>query len=123
MRRNRSSDTKCEVAIRSALHAAGLRFRKGLRLTAGEVKVRPDVVFTKARVAVFIDGCYWHCCPQHGTQPQHNAGYWSAKLTSNVARDQRVTEALTEHGWHVIRAWEHQDPQAVAQQVAAAVRG
>jgi DNA mismatch endonuclease (patch repair protein) len=122
MRRNPSADTKCEVAVRSALHVAGLRFRKGLRLMVGDVKVRPDVVFTKARVAVFIDGCYWHCCPQHGTQPLHNAAYWSSKLARNVARDQRVTAALTEHGWQVIRAWEHEDPEVVAERVAAAVR-
>lgn len=122
MRRNRSVDTKCEVAVRSALHAAGLRFRKGLSVTAGEVTVRPDVVFTRARVAVFIDGCYWHCCPQHGTQPRYNTGYWSAKLARNVARDRRVTAALIEHGWTVIRAWEHEDPGAVAERVATVLR-
>jgi DNA mismatch endonuclease (patch repair protein) len=117
MSRNRGADTKPEIAVRSALHAAGLRFRKSLRVIAGEVKVRPDVVFTRARIAVFIDGCYWHCCPDHGTQPRRNEDYWSAKLAGNVARDRRVDEALRSDGWTVIRAWEHEPPQLAVRRV------
>jgi DNA mismatch endonuclease (patch repair protein) len=107
MRGNRRAGTKPETALRSALHAAGLRFRKDYRLDLGDVKPRPDIVFTRAKVAVLVDGCYWHCCPQHGTQPKANADYWTPKLARNVERDREQDVALNEAGWTVVRVWEH----------------
>lgn len=111
---NKRTGTKPETALRSALHAAGLRFRKDHRLDLGDVKPRPDIVFTRAKVAVFVDGCYWHCCPEHGTQPKKNADYWTPKLARNVERDRQHDEALREAGWAVVRIWEHVPlPEAV----------
>jgi DNA mismatch endonuclease, patch repair protein len=122
MRRNRGAETRPEIAVRKALHGRGLRFRKGLPIKAGEVRVRPDVVFTRARVAVFIDGCYWHRCPHHGTTPTHNGSYWQSKLDSNVERDRRVDAALSGAGWTVLRHWEHEAPEEVADAVGSVVR-
>jgi DNA mismatch endonuclease (patch repair protein) len=122
MRRNRSGDTKFELRVRSALHRAGLRFRKGLLVRAGDVSVRPDVVFTRARIAVFLDGCFWHSCPDHGTKPRQNSAYWTDKLARNAARDRRVGAALERAGWTVLRFWEHEAPEDVVTFVAAALR-
>lgn len=122
MRRNPRRDTKPEVAVRAALHAKGLRFRKDLPLRLPTRMVRPDVVFTKARLALFIDGCFWHRCPQHGNQPRANSDYWGPKLNRNVARDRLVDQALVNDGWHVIRAWEHEPAEEVAERVARALR-
>jgi DNA mismatch endonuclease, patch repair protein len=83
--------------------------------------VRPDIVFTKAKVAVFVDGCFWHCCPEHGSRPATNQGYWETKLDGNVARDKRVNAGLEEAGWTVLRFWEHVSPQDAAAEVAPAV--
>ena len=117
-RANRRHDTKPELRLRSALHGRGLRFRKDLLVRAGEVRVHPDVVFTKARIAVFVDGCFWHSGPEHGTIPRSNQDYWLPKLESNRRRDERVTEALKADGWTVFRAWEHEDPDDVAERIA-----
>jgi DNA mismatch endonuclease (patch repair protein) len=114
---NRRRDTKPEVALRSALHAAGLRFRKDYRLDLGDVRVRPDIVFTRAKVAVFVDGCFWHCCPKHGTQPSRNSDYWAPKLARNVQRDREQDGALVAHGWRVIRIWEHEHLDDAVQRV------
>jgi DNA mismatch endonuclease (patch repair protein) len=84
-----------------------------VRTTSG-VKVRPDVVFTKARIAVFVDGCFWHSCPRHATSPAKNGGFWQAKLQANVRRDRSVDRALTEDGWRLLRIWEHEDPDSTA---------
>lgn len=119
MRGNRRVDTAPEIAVRRALHRAGHRFRKDFSITAGNVRVRPDVVFTRARLAVFIDGCFWHGCPTHGNQPKANAEYWRLKLRRNAERDARVNAALIADGWGVIRVWEHEDPLAVERKVAA----
>jgi DNA mismatch endonuclease (patch repair protein) len=121
MRGNRKRDTRPEVALRSCLHCLGLRFRKNLRISLPALSVTPDIVFLAARVAVFVDGCYWHCCPLHGTRPQENSAYCEAKLTGNLARDRRVDKALGEAGWTVVRIWEHVAPAAAAGEVAAAV--
>jgi DNA mismatch endonuclease (patch repair protein) len=104
---NKRTGTKPETALRSALHAAGLRFRKDYRLDLGVVKPRPDVVFTRSKVAVFVDGCYWHSCPIHGTTPRRNADYWTPKLARNVERDREHDAALRGAGWTVVRLWEH----------------
>jgi len=108
MKGNRRTDTKPEMLVRSALHARGLRFRKDFMVRAGEVRVKADVVFTRARVVVMVDGCFWHCCPEHGRVPKPNAQYWPAKLQRNRDRDARVNAALTADGWTVLRVWEHE---------------
>lgn len=111
---NTRAGTKPELALRSALHSRGRRFRKDLRLDLGPVKPRPDIVFTRYRVAVFVDGCFWHSCPDHrGTLPKTNADYWARKLSTNVARDRTHDAALSAAGWTVVRVWEH-DPLADA---------
>jgi DNA mismatch endonuclease (patch repair protein) len=121
MRRNGRRDTKPEVALRAELHARGERFRKDLPVRAAERVVRPDVVFTRARVAVFVDGCFWHCCPIHGNQPKKNTSYWGPKLERNLARDSAVNEALSQSGWLVVRGWEHERPDVIADRVVAAL--
>jgi DNA mismatch endonuclease, patch repair protein len=121
MRGNRKRDTRPEVALRSGLHRLGHRYRKNLRIRLPTLSVTPDIVFPAARVAVFVDGCYWHSCPLHGTQPQENSAYWEAKLSGNLARDRRVDRALAEAGWTVVRIWEHVEPAAAVAEVAAAV--
>lgn len=119
MRANPRRDTNPEVALRSELHRRGLRFRKDLPVRAGDRLVRPDVVFTRARLAVFLDGCFWHVCPLHGTQPRWNSDYWRTKLDRNVARDKAVNDALAQAGWRVMRAWEHEPINDVAERVQA----
>jgi DNA mismatch endonuclease (patch repair protein) len=84
--------------------------------------IRPDVVFPKQRIALFIDGCFWHGCPEHGTLPATNVDYWLPKIEENRARDARHNAELTAAGWTVVRAWEHEDPAAVANKVASLVR-
>lgn len=119
---NRRKDTKPELRIRLALHRCGLRYRKDYLLRSGDVRVRPDVVFTRARVAVFIDGCFWHGCPEHQRIPGRNRDYWVPKLRANVERDRRVDAALASDGWEVVRAWEHEDPEEAAKRVTEVVR-
>jgi DNA mismatch endonuclease, patch repair protein len=121
MSRNRKRDTRPERAVRSALHARGLRFRVDHRLVLEELAVRPDIVFTRARLAVFIDGCFWHACPEHGTAPARNVEYWTPKLRRNVERDRRVDRALAAAGWTVLRAWEHEALDSVVHRVLAAL--
>jgi DNA mismatch endonuclease (patch repair protein) len=123
MSRNRKRDTRPERAVRSALHARGLRFRVDHRLRLEELAVRPDIVFTRARLAIFIDGCFWHACPEHGTAPARNVDYWGPKLRRNVERDSRVDRALAEAGWMVFRAWEHEEVESVVDRVLAALDG
>ncbi|MCX4093954.1 very short patch repair endonuclease [Nocardia sp. alder85J] len=108
MQANRRSDTKPEVVLRRALHRLGYRYRKDLRLDLGSMKVRPDIVFTARKVAVFVDGCFWHVCPEHGRQPTTNEWYWTPKLRRNVERDRAADAALTGAGWQVVRLWEHE---------------
>jgi DNA mismatch endonuclease, patch repair protein len=122
MRRNRRRDTAPEIALRSELHGRGLRFRKDLPLRVSGRIVRPDIAFTRVRLAVFVDGCFWHACPIHGNQPRANSDYWRPKLARNVARDRAVDRALHAAGWCVLRAWEHEPPAVVADRVEAALR-
>jgi DNA mismatch endonuclease (patch repair protein) len=122
MRANRRSNTKPEVALRSALHRLGYRYRKDHRLDlpAG-VRVRPDIVFTRCKVAVFVDGCFWHVCPEHGREPTRNEWYWTPKLRRNVERDHLANEALAQAGWQVVRVWEHEDVQSAVGRVQAVI--
>jgi DNA mismatch endonuclease, patch repair protein len=108
MRAIRRTDTKPELALRRALHRMGYRFRKDHRLDLdGGRRVRPDIAFTARKVAVFVDGCFWHACPEHGSKPSVNQGYWNPKLSRNVERDRVADSALEQAGWRVIRLWEH----------------
>lgn len=122
MRGNRKRDTRPELAVRSALHARGLRYRTDFRIGEGRSAPRPDVAFTRAKVAVFIDGCFWHGCPEHGVSPRTNSHYWGAKIARNRARDLENDRALIDQGWLVIRVWEHDDPEEAASLVEDAVR-
>ncbi len=124
MRANRRTDTKPELALRRALHGRGYRYRKDYRLDLADGKrVRPDIAFTARRVAVFVDGCFWHSCPQHGSKPAVNVGYWDPKLRRNVERDRAADTALAAAGWEVVRIWEHEPlADALAAVVAALVR-
>lgn len=122
MRGNRRRDTRPERALRSALHARGLRFRKDLPIRAGGRLVRPDIIFTRAKLTIFVDGCYWHACPEHGTEPRRNSAYWSRKLKGNVDRDRAVNTALCSAGWLVMRVWEHEDPEDAASRIVATLR-
>lgn len=124
MRANRRANTKPEVALRSALHRLGYRYRKDFRLdlVAGRVRVRPDIVFTARKVAVFVDGCFWHACPEHGRQPAVNEWYWAPKLRRNVERDRAADAALTAAGWRVVRLWEHVPLAASVEAVEAALQ-
>ncbi len=121
MRANRRSDTKPELALRRALHGQGLRYRKDYRLDLGGGRVRPDIAFTARRVAVFVDGCFWHVCPEHGTQPSSNTWYWGPKLARNVERDRAADAALAAAGWQVVRVWEHVALDAAVAAVVAAL--
>jgi DNA mismatch endonuclease (patch repair protein) len=108
MRGNRRTDTKPETELRCALHARGLRFRKDFRVSTEKgANTRADIVFPRQRVAVFIDGCFWHGCPEHCRVPARNREYWVAKIGRNRVRDESLTAALEESGWHVLRIWEH----------------
>jgi DNA mismatch endonuclease (patch repair protein) len=113
MKGNRSQDTRPEVLLRSALHQRGLRFRKDYRISAKGASRRADIVFTRWRVAVFVDGCFWHRCPQHGRTPTSNRDYWDAKLTRNAERDRETDASLISAGWRVVRIWEH-EPLGIA---------
>ncbi|MGH2364847.1 MAG: very short patch repair endonuclease [Chloroflexota bacterium] len=123
MRANRRRDTKPETRIRSALFAAGFRYRKDALVRAGVLKVHVDIVFLSRRLAVFVDGCFWHSCPRHGRIPSANAAYWRPKLEANERRDRMVDEALNKHGWTVLRLWEHVTTSVALEQVAQHLGG
>lgn len=122
MRSNRRADTKPESRLRSELHRIGLRFRKDYLVRAGDVRIKADIVFTRQRIVVFVDGCFWHGCPEHGHLPRSNSHYWTSKLARNAARDMRVTAALEADGWVVLRLWEHVPVDQAVSSVIAAVR-
>ena len=121
MQGNRSRDTKPELALRSAVHALGLRYRVGAR-PLSDRRFTADLVFRPVKVAVFLDGCFWHGCPMHGTQVVTNATYWTAKIRRNQQRDAEVDAALVAAGWLPVRVWEHEPPQEAAQRIAGIVR-
>lgn len=122
MKANRRVDTRPETRLRSALHQRGLRFRKDVLLRIGSLRTKADVVFTRARVVVYVDGCFWHCCPEHGQLPKANREYWKPKLARNVRRDDEVTKALRADEWSVIRVWEHESIDLAAQQIHEMIR-
>jgi DNA mismatch endonuclease, patch repair protein len=106
-------NTGVELALRRELHRLGLRYRVHLRVLPGT----PDIALTKARVAVFVDGCFWHRCPEHGTSPKNNSTWWAAKLDGNVARDRRKDVQLQDIGWIPVHVWEHEDPVVAASEI------
>ncbi|WP_229875271.1 very short patch repair endonuclease [Streptomyces nojiriensis] len=122
MSRQKSRDTQVEVALRRALHAAGFRYRVHRRPVKG-VRREADIVFGPARVAVFVDGCFWHGCPEHATWPRRNAEFWRAKIEGNRSRDVDTDARLAEAGWLAVRVWEHEKVEAAAGRVAEIVRG
>ncbi|MFJ2030749.1 very short patch repair endonuclease [Streptosporangium sp. NPDC087985] len=120
MRANKGRDTKPELALRRAAHALGLRYRVSYRPLKA-VRRTADLVFTKAKVAVFMDGCFWHGCPQHHTVAATNASFWAEKVRRTKERDAETDRLLEEAGWSVVRVWEHEDPVEGAVRVAEAV--
>lgn len=122
MQGNRRRDTQPELAVRGLLHAAGLRYRVDAR-PLPELNRRADILFIRPRVAVFIDGCFWHGCPEHHTVPRSNVTYWAEKVMRNRERDADTDRLLKAAGWTVIRAWEHEPPEGIAERITAMVRG
>ncbi|TQN28598.1 T/G mismatch-specific endonuclease [Haloactinospora alba] len=122
MRGNRGYDTGPEMALRRALHSMGLRYRVNTR-PLSEVRRTADVVFTRARVAVFLDGCFWHGCPEHYRPVQgRNSEYWRSKIARNQERDRETDRLLEQAGWTVVRVWEHEDPVENAKRIETLVR-
>lgn len=121
MRANRPRDTGPELAIRAELFARGLRYRIHRR-PLPSLRSEADVVFPRERVAVYVDGCFWHRCPQHGVLPTANGAWWRTKLDTNVQRDRRADHVLEEAGWTVMRVWEHESPVAAADRIERLVR-
>lgn len=115
------TDTKPELALRRALHAEGFRYRKDHPLRVEGKLVRPDLVFLGPRLAVFVDGCFWHCCPEHGGMPASNLDFWAPKLRANVERDRQQDRLLAEAGWLVVRVWEHELVPSATQTVRSAL--
>lgn len=117
---NRGRDTKVELRVRSALHAVGLRYRLQLRVP-GSSRRTIDVAFPKQRIAVFLDGCFWHGCPAHHTVSKTNAGFWADKVTRNRERDRDTDRLLQEAGWTSLRFWEHEEVDEIVRIVEEAV--
>jgi DNA mismatch endonuclease, patch repair protein len=120
MKGTRRRDTGAELAVRSALHGAGLRYRVDRPILG--MRRRADIVFVSAKVVVFIDGCFWHCCPVHRTYPRANAKWWAAKLETNRRRDTDTNRELRKAGWTVVRVWEHENPETAAARIIRLVR-
>jgi DNA mismatch endonuclease (patch repair protein) len=116
----RGRDTRPERELRSELHRLGLRFRVHRAVVPG-VRREADVVFAAARLAVFVDGCFWHGCPDHGTMAKANAAFWREKIETNRQRDADTDARLRASGWRVLRVWEHEDARAAARRVARAL--
>ena len=108
---------KTELALVGLFRKHGIRgWRRDSRLIG-----RPDFIFPRLRVAVFVDGCFWHGCPDHGTQPKSNAAWWAEKIRSNMKRDRDTDSRLAVEGWTLIRIWEHEAPDVAAACVVEAV--
>ena len=116
MRRQQSKNTHPEVAVRKVLHQRGLRFRTDVKLEP-DLRTRADIAWRGLKLAVFIDGCFWHGCPEHATRPVANRQWWAQKLDANIARDRRTDAELAKRGWTVRRYWEHQSPEEIAEDI------
>lgn len=119
MRSQRRRDTAPEMMYRRALFSLGLRYRVDLRIPP--LRRRGDIVFTRWKVVVFVDGCFWHVCPIHGSLPKANREWWAAKLEANVDRDRETDRLLSMAGWRVVRIWEHESPQLALRRILAAL--
>jgi DNA mismatch endonuclease (patch repair protein) len=122
MARVRQRDTTPEVELRRELHSRGLRYRVDRSVPGLDARRRPDIVFGPAKVAVYVDGCFWHCCPVHGSKPKTNQSYWLPKLEANVARDRDTDRRLRELDWEVVRIWEHEEPEIAASGIEKMVK-
>src|SRR6188472_4126360 len=118
MRANRHRDTGPELWLRRELHGRGFRFKVDSLVISG-LRRRADIVFTRVRLAVFVDGCFWHGCPEHGTSPRANSEWWAWKIERNRTRDADTDGLLAAAGWHVVRVWEHEDAAVAADRVAS----
>jgi DNA mismatch endonuclease (patch repair protein) len=121
MQAAKPKDTVPEKAIRSAIHRRGLRYRVDAK-PLKELNRRADIIFRSIKVAVFIDGCFWHGCPIHGTQAKANAEFWRVKIRQNRERDADTNKRLEEAGWKVIRIWEHEDPEDASEKIYNIIR-
>jgi DNA mismatch endonuclease (patch repair protein) len=117
MQGNRKRDTRPELALRSELHRRGLRYRIDAK-PLESLRCRADIVFRGQKVAIFVDGCFWHGCPEHGSRPKTNSSYWNAKIARNVERDRLNDAELSGAGWIVVRVWEHELPSDAANRIA-----
>ena len=120
MQANTPRDTKPELALRRAVHARGLRYYVNRRPVKA-VRRTADLVFPRLRLAVFLDGCFWHGCPQHHTVAKTNAAFWAEKLATNRRRDAGTNELLADAGWTVVRVWEHEATDEAAARIAETV--
>jgi DNA mismatch endonuclease (patch repair protein) len=121
MQSNKGRDTKPELALRSALHRRGHRFRVNIRPIAG-FRRTADIAFTRKKLAIFVDGCFWHGCSEHGSLPRSNREFWTTKLKTNMARDIDTCECLEAVGWTCLRLWEHHSVDHMVQQVESVLR-
>ena len=122
MQRVRQKNTSAESLVRRELHALGLRYRIHVPVIAKPRRVA-DIVFGGPRVAVFVDGCFWHGCPEHATWPKRNAEFWRAKILANRERDLDTVERLHAEGWKVVRVWAHESPNVAAERIAKVIKG
>lgn len=120
METTRRRDTGPESEIRRRLHAMGYRYRVDVR-PIEECRSRADIVFRARKLAVFVDGCFWHGCPIHGTWPRANAAWWKKKIRANIQRDRRTAALLRKSGWRVVRVWEHEPPQEAVTGIVVAL--
>ena len=121
MKKVRRSGTSAEMDLRRALHARGLRYRVNAPVLPDKRR-RVDIAFLSARVAVFVDGCFWHGCPEHATWPVNNPDFWREKIETNRRRDRDTDAQLEKAGWRVVRVWEHEDPGLAATHIETLVR-
>lgn len=121
MQANKGRDTLPELALRRAVHARGLRYRVSTR-PLPSLRRTADMVFSRAKVAVFLDGCFWHGCPEHHTVAKANSAYWADKVETNRRRDRETDDRLLANGWLVVRIWEHEDIASAADRVEQVVR-
>jgi DNA mismatch endonuclease (patch repair protein) len=117
---NKKRDTRLELRVRKRLHADGFRFR--VDFAPVDPRRRADIVFTRRRIAVFLDGCFWHGCPLHYAEPRSNRAYWIPKIRRNVQRDLETTARLRDQGWQVLRYWEHADTEEIVEGIEIAAR-
>lgn len=118
MSKQRRRDTQAELLVRKLLHARGVRYRIDAR-PEPDLRCKADIMWKSLRLVVFIDGCFWHGCPDHASKPKANGEWWAQKLDANVRRDRRTDAELTERGWTVMRFWEHEEPTTVADAICS----